>query len=360
MGDPDDTGRAGLRHLEVAKRLAVNGTVRVTGHRLQDRAMAAPPPKPFAIRALNAGGAALGAAGLRVPSLDPQALCRRAVRATGLDDFGGDEFREPLGRLVSSLEDDAQLTTLGRVIAAREISGLLENRLRLTDVRRRHPEIADETVRAPVFILGLPRTGTSILHELVAQDPSVRTPLTWEVARPFPPPAPDSYESDARIGELDRHYAGIDRIIPDFKSMHRMGAQLPQECVAITQHEFASMVWHTTHEVPSYQQWLESADLTFAYRGHRRWLEYYQWAVPRDRWILKSPGHLWALESLLAVYPDAYIVQTHRDPLKVVASLVSLMCTLRSMASDSIDAHAIGRDWAARLADGLDRTTRVL
>src|SRR2546422_2291535 len=127
--------------------------------------------------------------------------------------------------------------------------------------------------------------------------------------------------------------------------MHPMGARLPQECVALTAHEFASMLFSTTHHVPSYDRWLESADLRPVYASHRRQLQYLQWRCRGERWVLKSPGHLWALDALLAVYPDARIVQTHRDPLRVVASLTSLVTLLRGLASDRVDPLAIGAAW---------------
>jgi len=315
--------------------------------------------RPLGLRVVNGLGGALRTVGLPIVSLDAERLLAGARRRAQLDDFGDDAFRDGLTRLVAALDAEAGLTILGRIVARTDLLRLLQNRLRLVDLRKQHAEIDRETIRAPIFILGLPRTGTSILHELLAQDPANRVPMTWEVMQPFPPPRRDTYETDPRIAEVDRHFAGIDRLIPDFKSMHPMGATLPQECVVITQHELASMVWHTQFRVPSYQAWLESADLRPVYEGHRRWLQYYQWAVPGQRWVLKSPGHLWALDALLAVYPDARIIQTHRDPVKVIASLVSLVCTLRSLGSDDIDPRAIAADWTARLADGLDRTMRI-
>jgi hypothetical protein len=141
--------------------------------------------------------------------------------------------------------------------------------------------------------------------------------------------------------------------------MHPMGARLPQECVALTAHDFATMIFHTTYHVPSYQAWLDGADLRWVYASHRRQLQYLQWRCPGERWVLKSPGHLWALDALLAAYPDAGIVQTHRDPLKVVASLTSLITLLRSLATDRIDPFEIGRDWTQRLADGLEKSMAV-
>ncbi len=290
--------------------------------------------------------------------LDEQ-LLDRAAKNTGLSDFGDEAFREPLRILLSSFENEAALTLLGRLIARTDTLRTLENRLRHVDTLKRHPEIAAAPIRQPLFILGLPRTGTTILHELLAQDPANRVPMTWEVMHPWPPPERATYENDPRIARVEHHFGGVDKLIPGFKSMHPMGAQLPQECVAITQHEFATLLYATTHNVPSYQRWLDGADLRPVYAAHRRWLQYLQWRCPAEHWVLKSPGHLWALDALLAVYPDARIVQTHRDPLKVIASLASLVTLLRSMASDRIDPYAIGTEWTVRLAQGLERTMHV-
>ena len=319
----------------------------------------APPPKPLGVRALNAAGGALRALGLPLVRLDEAALMAEATRRTGLDDFGDERFREPLQLLLDGFEREAALTLLGRIMVRNDVLRLLENRLRMTAEHRRHPEIEDGAVTAPLFIVGLPRTGTSILHELMAQDPATRVPMSWEVQQPWPPPEAATYETDPRIAAVDRHLAGVDRILPEFKKIHPMGARLPQECVALTAHDFATLIFHTTHRVPSYQAWLEAADLRWVYASHRRQLQYLQWKMPAERWVLKSPGHLWALDALVAVYPDARIVQTHRDPLKVTASLTSLVTVLRSLASDTIDPIEIAEDWSARLARGLETTMRV-
>lgn len=316
-------------------------------------------PLPLPVRALNAAGGALRAVGVPVVRLDRASLMARARRATGLEDFGDPWFEQPLAVLLEALEREAALHTLGRVIARTDLTRLLENRLRMTDVAKRHPEIAAAPVARPLVVVGLPRTGTSILHELLAQDPANRVPMTWEVMHPFPPPERHTYHSDPRIAALDKHLSGVDRLLPEFKKMHPMGAQLPQECVALTAHDFASMIFSTTHRVPSYQAWLDRADLRPVYASHRRQLQYLQWRCPAEHWVLKSPGHLWALDALLAIYPDACVVQTHRDPLKVVASLASLVATLRLMGSDDIDRAAIGREWTAYLAEGLRRAAAV-
>lgn len=315
--------------------------------------------RPLGLRVFNKAGAAMRKLGVPLVRLDPDSLLQSARRNTGLSDYGHDRFREPLERLVTSLESEAKLTMLGRVIARRDLVRLLEGRLRHTELRKQHREIEWERIERPLFILGMPRTGTSILHELLAQDPHNRVPMSWELMIPFPPPEARTFHSDPRIAQVDAHLAGVDKLIPDFKKMHPMGAELPQECAAITQYEFASMIWHTSNRVPGYQNWLERSDMRPVYQNHKRWLQMLQWKAPAERWVLKSPAHLWALESLLAVYPDARIVQNHRDPLKVIASLVSLVCTLRSLAMEEVDPHEIGLDWTQRLAAGLDHAMRV-
>ena len=314
---------------------------------------------PVGVRVLNALGGALRGAGVPLVRLDEATLLERARKATGLSDFGDEWFRTPLRALLDSLEGEAALTTLGRVIARTDMTRLLENRLRMTDVRTRNPEIAAEVIRRPLFVVGLPRTGTSILHELLAQDPENRVPLSWEAMYPYPPPERATYATDPRIAAVDKHLGGVDRLMPGFKAMHPMGAELPQECVALTAHDFASMLFSTSYYVPRYQAWIDAADLRPVYAAHRRQLQYLQWRCPAERWALKSPGHLWALDALLAEYPDACVVQTHRDPLKVIASLANLVATLRGMSSERIDRPVIGAEWSARLADGLTRATAV-
>ena len=229
----------------------------------------------------------------------------------------------------------------------------------MTAVRLAHLEIDAEEIRAPIFVLGLPRTGTTILFSLLAQDPANRVPMTWEAMWPWPPPERATYDRDPRIARAEQSFARIDRMLPEFKKMHPMGARLPQECAVLLSHEFTTIMHHTMHDVPSYQRWLDAIDRRPGYASHRRQLQYLQWHCPAERWVLKSPEHLWTLDALLAVYPDARFVQMHRDPLKVIASLVSLVSYLRSLASDRIDPPAIAADWTVRLAAGLDHALRV-
>ncbi|HEY5011158.1 MAG TPA: sulfotransferase [Acidimicrobiia bacterium] len=289
--------------------------------------------------------------------LDTERLLADAREATGLDDLGEDSWQEGLERLVDALAGEAALNEIGMQIAAGEITLYLANRLGVTDYRRRHPEIAEVEVAPPIVIVGQGRTGTTILHDLLAQDPETRVPLTWEVDRPCPPPETATYEIDPRIDEVDAITSGVELLIPDFLSMHPMGARLPQECVRITSSDFRSVMFPTQYRVPSYGRWiLYEADMAPAYRWHRQFLQHLQSRHPAKRWVLKSPAHIWCLQALLDEYPNALLVQTHRDPLRIISSLSSLICTLRSLSSDDPSIPGAAAEFADYVIDGLDRS----
>jgi hypothetical protein len=322
--------------------------------------MEAPRPhRPPPIRAINALGRAAAGVGLRLPSLREEALLAAATRQTGLRDFGPDSFRPGLRQLLAALEGDAALNVMGRVMARGQILACLATRLQLVEHRKRHPEIADERIERPLFVLGLPRTGTTILYGLLAQDPAHRSPASWEVGYPCPPPRAEDCEDDPRIEQMDRQLDQLRRLAPGFDAIHPMAARLPQECVAITAVEFHSIQFSTTYRLPGYEAWLFEQDLRPAYRFHRGFLQHLQSRHAAERWVLKSPAHLPAIDALLAVYPDAMIVQTHRDPLEVLASLSSLQCVLRNAASDAVDPLAIGREqvelWSRMLRRGMQQ-----
>jgi hypothetical protein len=326
--------------------------------------MEAPRPhRPASIRLLNSLGRIASSLGLRVPSLREDALLRAATKATGLTDFGRAGFRAGLRQLIESLEREAALTAIGRAFAHAQIAGLLATRLRLVEYRKRHPELANERVARPLFVLGLPRTGTTILYGLLAQDPAHRSPLSWEVAFPCPPPRAETYDDDPRIAQTDHQLDQLRRLAPGFDAIHPMAARLPQECVAITALDFHSIQFSTTYRLPAYERWLFEQDLRPTYRFHREFLQHLQSAHARERWVLKSPGHLATIEALLDVYPDAMIVQTHRDPLAVLASVSSLHCVLRSAASDAVDPREVGREqvelWSRTLRRGLAQRARA-
>jgi hypothetical protein len=311
------------------------------------------------IHTMNAAGQGLARLGHQPVALDERSILEEVCRQTGLDDFGGDEFREPLRRLLRAYEAEARLTLLGRITARGDTIMLLTNRLRLVEDRKRNPGIAEQRILRPLFIVGLPRTGSTLLHHLLAQDPSSRVAQGWEVMMPSPPPERPRYETDVRIARFQRQLRWFDRLAPDFKKIHPLGAQLPLECLAITSHSFLSQRFHTMYRVPTYQAWLLSQDARPAYQLHRRFLQHLQWRTPADRWVLKAPSHVFAFQALFDAYPDALIVQTHRDPATVLASVASLTTALRCAFSDHVDLVEIGHEVTQHWVEGLTRVMKA-
>lgn len=274
-------------------------------------------------------------------ALDAEALQAEARARTGLEDFGDESFREPFRILVESLNEERSLHTVGALLIRGDLLNALEIRLRLTDLRKRHPEIPEERVEAPLFITGLPRTGTSITHELLAADPRHRAPLHWEIRLPFPPPETATYSRDPRIQEADRQIRLWCEIVPEYDTMHELGGAIPVEDVQVMAASFVSDEWMGRHVVPRYAQWYNAADRVPAFAFHKQMLQHLQWKCPGDRWVLKSPSHMSQLDALLTVYPDARIVFTHRDPLKVLPSVVSILYSTAYVRSDAVDADAM-------------------
>ncbi|OGR31268.1 MAG: hypothetical protein A2139_09210 [Desulfobacca sp. RBG_16_60_12] len=317
--------------------------------------MTKPPDRPngsLLLRLVNAAGRRFVKNGHTWLSLDEKLLLNQACERTGLDDYGDDSFREGLRVLLGSYELDAELSFIGRICVNSDTMRLLSNRLRLVEDRRRHPGIGAEVIRRPLFITGLPRSGTTFLHALLAQDPAHRAPQVWEVMHPSPPPETASYATDRRIATTARQLKLADILMPDFKKVHLIGARLPQECIAITSHAFRSYAFETMSAVHSYRAWHDGQDKRPEYEFHRQFLQHLQWRCPGQRWVLKAPGHLLALEGLLQVYPDACILMTHRDPLKVLASCASFTEVLRRAFSDQVDKAAMARQVSERWAEG--------
>lgn len=258
--------------------------------------------------------------------------------------------------LCEALEHEAALSPLGRLLARQTLVSALEIQLKLAAALAARPELLDVPIERPLVIIGMPRTGTTILHELLALDPANRCPLSWEVAKPFPEAnAGDARAPDPRIAATAREFAFSERLMPGLQSMHRIGATLPQECVGITAFAFSSMQFPTIWRVPSYQRWLQrDCDHRPVYAFHRRFLQVLQDGRRGLRWVLKSPAHLWQLPALLHTYPDARLLQTHRDPLAIVSSLASMLSVMRSAYSADIDPHAIAQEWLAECASALD------
>ena len=201
------------------------------------------------------------------------------------------------------------------------------------------------------MITGLPRSGSTLLHGLLAQDPANRVPQTWETLRPSPPPDCLTYDRDPRIASAERDLRWFDRLVPEFKKIHAVGARLPEECVPLLSHSFISSQFCIMYGVPSYLNWMRAQDLRPAYELHRRFLQQLQWRCPGDRWVLKAPSHLPALRELCSVYPDVSLIMTHREPLEVLASEASLHTVLRQAFSDAVDPALVGREVTELTAD---------
>jgi hypothetical protein len=301
---------------------------------------------------------ALQNAGLMIRPLDMESLMEAARRRTGLTNFGDIAFHEPLRRLLDSCKNEARLNSIGKLVCSEDIVQLLCNRLEIQRDLENWPAIARQPISAPVFITGLPRSGTTLLHNLFAQDDrEFRVPATWEVMFPSPPPFAGR-ENYPRIKRAETNLAWFNLLVPEFRKIHAMSARFPQECVAILSHSFMSDQFDTMFDIPTYQSWLERQDMRPAYDYHRRFLQHLQYGGPVRRFVLKAPNHMFSLEALFAIYPDAQIIQTHREPLEVLPSIASLMTVMRSAFSDFVDPAAIGsemvRFWKATLHGFLD------
>jgi hypothetical protein len=291
-------------------------------------------------------------------------LIDAARSRTGLDDFGADSFREGLERLVDSINRESRLNELGKIAVPEMLIGLLINRLEVEDWYRRHPEIDDEQILAPLFGVGLPRTGSTALSFMLAQDPGNRSLRTWESAKPCPPPQTATEHSDPRIAECAANMeAGLERC-PERRDMLPWDAEGPIECLYIMFLDFRFQAFESAVHVPSYIEWLNSsADMEPAYRYHKRVLKLLQWRCPPKRWSLKSPTHMLYIEGLNKVYPDARFVMTHRHPARVLPSLADLLwSTRRDMLADPMPQwyaeHAM-HEWALGIHRLLDLRDRI-
>lgn len=321
--------------------------------------MGAPEPyRPLALRATNAVGGLVGRV-RPMPSLDRDTIVAAARKSTGLDDLGPDTWQPGLDRLLSAMTGEARLNTVGRIAARSNVQGRLEDRLRLIDWWKQHPEVAEERITRPVFVIGLPRTGTTILYGALAASPALRSPVTWEVDIPVPPADPTTLATDPRIARMRKNYDGLRRIAPDIDRIHAVGELLPQECIAMHALEFQSLEYVVTYPVPSYFDWLREHGCRDAYAWERRMLQHMQTGYARDHWLLKSPAHLMWLDHVLEEFPDALIVQTHRDPARVLGSVSSLYVTLDNAVSDHADPLAVGRQQFDAWRWGLNRCLEV-
>ena len=291
----------------------------------------------------------LSSSNLLPSSLELDDLVRAAIRLAKSDDFGGDDWKEPLYLLLESYLSSANLTELGRVIARRLVIGMLTNRLRVA--RKFQTSTSLPNVEKPVFILGLPRTGSTLLHELLDVHPDLQTPKLWQADS-----VPEEDWSDwLRIFKSFLRTKLVGVVSPGFKSIHRLGALLPHECVTIQGLSFRSMQFHAIHRVDAYHGWLSNCDWRPAYLWHERYLKILARKDPAKRWLLKAPGHMLGMRALCEQYPDAKFIQLHRRPSEVIPSMASLYASLRSGSSNTLDLEELGKSLVEEWRIGLTR-----
>jgi len=293
-------------------------------------------------------------------SFEPEAILAEARRRAGLDDFGDPRFREPLERLLDSLDREAKLTGSGRASWRERVIGNLTTRLGAEALIARHPEILDEQLEAPLVIVGPTRSGTTRLHRMLSADPRHFTVLWWENRRPVPLPDTDWRRDDPRLELAREEVRQVLKAAPEMKAIHPWDPVGPDEDALLCEHAFLSYVPESSVHVPGYRDWMQDADVAPAYEFLARMLRILQWQKRErgergERWVLKTPQHLGFIEPLCRVFPDARIVQTHRDPLAAVPSAASMYSTLWRIDSDDVDLAATGRQCRDRLELDLAR-----
>jgi hypothetical protein len=277
-----------------------------------------------------------------------------AMRMTGLEDFGADDYVDGLATLLESYERDEKLTPLGSKMSRVFLRGALAARLISEVAWRQHPDHAAVGIDRPIFVTGLPRTGTTALHRLLTADPAHQGLELWLTQAPQPRPPRETWEADPVYAQLQAAYAQHHVDHPEFMGVHFIAADQVEECWQLLRQSMLSISFECLAHLPTYSSWLSGQDWTGAYRRHRRNLQLIGLPDPGRRWVLKNPSHLFALDALLAAYPDALVIQTHRPPRQAIASACSLAAHATEGWSRTFTGAVIGRDQLELWARGLD------
>ena len=286
----------------------------------------------------------------------------QAKSETGLSDLGEPLFFEGLNRLIDSINNEANLNEIGIQAQPIRIQGLLSNRLRFEEDLKKFPEILDQQIIAPIVIVGLPRTGSTMTHRLLASDPNHTAMLWWEGRYPALLPGEKRGDIEARM-ELGK--AEVDAVVaasPEALDIHPWDYKGADEEILLLEHNFLSTVPESFMALPSYSKWIEEQDHTLAYEDLKKFIQYLQWQNPgreKKRWVLKSPHHLGFIDKMISVFPDAKIIQTHRDPIKTVPSFCSMCANLFEPLTTNFDKVFIGKHWSNKLTRALNHCMNI-
>ena len=317
------------------------------------------PYRPAAIAVANRLGRLLSGVGIGGKPITVGGVLSDARRKMGLSDFGDEGFFEPLEVLVDSINREAALNPIGHLIIRGRIVGVLANKLVAQDTIKQHPEILEIPVQAPIVVAGLARTGTTMLHRLIAQDSGIRSLASWEAINPAPP-IRKTGKKDPRFAQAAAAAKGLKYMSPGFFAIHPAEPDAPEEEVILLEQAFLTTTPEAMMNVPTYSKWLEEQDHVPAYQALKRMMQYLQWQRPgigKDvRWVLKTPHHQEYFDPLLEVFPNATLVHTHRDPLKTSPSLFSMLTHLQMIFSDDVDPNRVGSHWLDKIENMARRT----
>lgn len=291
-------------------------------------------------------------------AFDPDALVAAARQSTGLEDLGGDSWREGLEVLCRSLSNEAQLNGFGQMALPGAIIGALSNRLKVTNWIKTHPDVLNEKIENPFVVVGIFRAGTTLFSYLLEKDERHRPLYRWEASDSTPPPTPEGIAADPRIDATRAQMAIVDQFNPRMKVVQSEEPDGPTECISVTGQDFKSTVWEAMANIPEYGRWLAAADQTATYDYYKRVLQLLQSGGVRKRWTLKAPSHALQLEQLVRVLPGARLVLLHRDPVSVVTSACSLITTLTGTFSDAARKTYIAEQWVETLARSYEAIER--
>ena len=309
------------------------------------------------LNSINLVGKLFKKIGLDPFKLDADAIIAKAIKKAKYSGKIPENVLEGIHLLVNSVNAESDINSFGALAIKSLLNRTLYQRLKIEEAYHKNPKLSQTPIKEPVFIIGMPRTGTTILHALLNEDENTRSPLAWECLLPYPVSNPQNHTNNPQKQTVEKEFGQLFKLVPDFQKKHHMEVDSPQECIGVNFLDFNSFQTSAQVYIPSYMDWfLNKADKLITMRWHKRFLQYLEsGGLNPKRWLLKSPVHLIRLEEIFAVYPDAKIIMTHRHPGKVVASAASLISSVRSLYSDKEEPVRTGAEQAAFWSEAFNR-----